>query len=358
MDCQLPPFTVHKCLSVLALGDDLPYNIVDYGIDKLWLQYGAGEGVTIGVADTGYPSSHIGPGGDLEGVFLGAKDFTGEGDNNDTHGHSTHVCGTIFASPNNGRGIGGGAWKAKGYTARCLGRNGNGSDKSVADSIRYLADMGCDLINCSLGSAEPSQLIKAACSYAISKESLPIVAAGNEGPNTVGFPAQFDAFTLAVGAIDRSRRLAGFSSTGPSVDIVGPGVQIRSCYLNGQYAELSGTSMATPWITAVVAIRLGYERKMSQGKPVTLERIKQLLRETVDDLGKLGADPQFGMGVPRVGEFVSRGVVILPPIVVPPVPPIIPVPDPVVPPPQVITIPRGVEVPVTIAGHHGRLILD
>jgi subtilisin family serine protease len=309
MDFQLPPFIVHRRLTAQAIGEELPYSIVDYGLDQIWDETGAGEGVRVGIADTGYPEFHATK-GDLVGVGVDAKDFTRSRSGPlDISGHSTHVSGIIAAQFQNGRGIAGAAHKCKMYWAKVLGDNGSGSDQGVSNGIIWLVDQGCHLINCSLGSSFPSEKIREACQYAKSKGSIVFAAAGNSGGgrDTVGYPAHFDELTEAVGAIDVDQLLAVFSSTGLSVDVVGPGVRIPSTYLE-DYAELSGTSMATPWITGVCANRLSNELRNGGIVTKTLGDLTALLKLTINDLGKAGRDPEYGMGVPNVREFVRAGL--------------------------------------------------
>src|SRR5690606_14288352 len=96
---------------------------------------------------------------------------------------------------------------------------------------------------------------------------LVICAAGNNGADdSVGYPGS-DSRTVAVGAIDKNNNLAPFSSRGPEVDVVAYGVNILSCYINGGYGEMSGTSMACPNAAAIMANRLSYE--WARGLPAT-----------------------------------------------------------------------------------------
>jgi len=151
----------------------------------------------------------------------------------------------------------------------------------------------------SLGSPEPDEEIHQALLLAISKGVFVITAAGNEGPelDTVGYPAGFPEM-VAVGSIDRTKKLSSFSSRGRQVDIVAPGDQITSCYPPRSYAVLSGTSMATPFVSGVVALMLAKHRKLGGKTPIQTQQdmIEQLCR-SADDAGKAGFDPLYGCGI-------------------------------------------------------------
>jgi subtilisin family serine protease len=151
----------------------------------------------------------------------------------------------------------------------------------------------------SLGSPEPDEEIHQALLIAISKGIFVITAAGNEGPDldTVGYPAGFPEM-VAVGSIDRRKRLSQFSSRGRQVDVVAPGDEITSCYPPRSYATLSGTSMATPFISGVVALALAKHRKIGGKTPLrTQQDLIEHLCRTSADAGLAGFDPLYGCGI-------------------------------------------------------------
>ncbi|MEZ5358318.1 MAG: S8 family serine peptidase [Candidatus Zixiibacteriota bacterium] len=141
-----------------------------------------------------------------------------------------------------------------------------------------------------------------------------IFAAGNEGPepSTIRNPADRASSPLnamSIGAVDPSTLIvADFSSRGPSIcngaikpEVVAPGVQIFSSYKDGGYKLMSGTSMAAPFISGLVAL-------MRQYNPdATVEQIKNALISAAADLGPTGEDNAYGHGIvdaSRVLEFL------------------------------------------------------
>ena len=187
-------------------------------------------------------------------------------DNNplDYDGHGTHTAGILGATGNNSVGVSGVAWKTSIMAVKIFDDQGNAaSDARIAAAIRYSADNGARVSNNSWGGTAYSQSIYNAISYAGSKGQVFVAAAGNDGQNSDSsyyrnYPADFDlANIISVGASDSSGSLAYYSNYGKSnVDVVAPGSSILSTYLNGTYERLSGTSMATPFVSGTVALML------------------------------------------------------------------------------------------------------
>ena len=288
---RLPPFKVDKIM--LATAETIDWGLKLLGVPPLWKET-QGEGIKVGVLDTGIALEHP----DLRPAILEARDFTrSPSAAYDAQGHGTHVSG-IIAARRNAHGIVGVAPAAKIIMAKVLNDEGSGTSQDIVAGIRWATESGADILSMSLGSSEPDEEIHQALLLAISKGIFVITAAGNEGPDldTVGYPAGFPEM-VAVGSIDRRKRLSQFSSRGRQVDVVAPGDEITSCYPPRGYAVLSGTSMATPFVS-VVALALAKHRKMGGKTPLrTQQDLIQHLCRTSADAGPAGFDPLYGCGI-------------------------------------------------------------
>ena len=220
--------------------------VVSWGIDRVfgdetypfatWAE-SEGSGIGVAVLDTGISIAHP----DLE--VVGGRRFytitTGrpqnrlrEDDNyDDVNGHGTHVAGTI-ASLDNDLGVVGVAPLVELYAVRVLDDTGSGTITTVVAGIEWAVNNGIPVLNMSLGSSTYSQTLKDACDNAYAAGHLVVSSAGNEGNedgtgDTVGYPAKYDS-VIAVAASNINDQRASFSSTGPTVELIAPGVDVLS----------------------------------------------------------------------------------------------------------------------------------
>lgn len=206
------------------------------------------------------------------GIDLGHPDLNvdanrsvafGQSTPDDEHGHGTHCAGTIAAIDNE-IGVIGVAAGATVIAVRILDYRGYGLSSDCIAGVDHVAANGSpgDVANMSVGYPNESALDQAVVNAAASGIFF-AVAAGNDGMSIYDAiqvsPGRANGTNLwTVSAMDINDDFAYFSNYGyPTVDICGPGVDVYSCYLDGTYATMSGTSMATPHVAGVLLVTEG-----------------------------------------------------------------------------------------------------
>ena len=249
----------------------LDQSVPQIGAPEAWAAGYTGAGTTVAVLDTGIDATHP----DLSDAIAGAKNFTDSDSDDDRFGHGTHVASIITGSGAKYKGV---APDAKLLNGKVLNDYGSGTESWIIAGMEWAADSGADVINMSLGSSVPTDgndpMAQAVNRITAETGALFVIAAGNSGPGNekIGSPGSADA-ALTVGAVDKSDRLADFSSRGPRLndgaikpEITAPGVNIVAAKAkNGVigtpvedgYVSLSGTSMATPHVAGAAAILAG-----------------------------------------------------------------------------------------------------
>ncbi len=264
----------------------------------------AAGGVKIGIIDTGIDQSHA----DLSGktVDCGAA-FGGavmSGSCADDNMHGTHVAGTIAAKANNATGVAGVAFNSTLSICKALyTAAGTGLTSDVANCINWTHTRGAKVISMSLGGGDSATLKNAvanAWKSGAATGSVLVAAAGNDGDSTLNYPAAYPE-VVSVAATDHNDARASFSNANADVEIAAPGVNVLSTIPGGLYAELSGTSMATPHVSGVAGV-------LRQLFPAdTAAGIRSRLTSTVDDLGPAGRDPSFGFGRANLCKAAGGG---------------------------------------------------
>jgi len=210
-----------------------------------------GAGVKVAVIDTGIDYTHPELSGKVDGGYSAITKTSNPADYRDDQGHGTHVAGTI-AAKKDGKGVVGVAPQARLYAVKVLDADGSGNLSDVIEGIVWAAVNKMDVANMSLGAPIDSEAMKRAVRFARGSGVVIIAAAGNSG-GSVGFPGAYED-VLAVAASDSKDKLAQFSSRGPEVDLIAPGVDVLSARLGGGFASYSGTSMAAPHVAGLAAI--------------------------------------------------------------------------------------------------------
>ncbi|KAJ3103220.1 serine protease, partial [Phlyctochytrium bullatum] len=208
----------------------------------------AGEGVDAYIVDTGVFVKHK----DFAGRASVGKSFSTDNHDRDGNGHGTHVAGTVGGITY------GVAKKVNLIAVKVLNSQGSGTNSDVIAGIEYAGTEAKrtgkkSVGNMSLGGSASSAL-DAAVRAAIENGVMFAVAAGNSAGDACKLSPARVKEALTVAASDIKDKLASFSERGPCVDIIAPGVDITSSWNNGKENTISGTSMATPHATGVLAL--------------------------------------------------------------------------------------------------------
>jgi subtilisin family serine protease len=227
--------------------------------------------VRVAVIDTGIDTRHPDLAGKVDGGYNAITDSEAPDSYIDDNGHGTHVSGTIAAI--RGGKVVGVAPKARLYAVKVLDADGSGNLSDVIKGIIWCANNGIQVANMSLGSPEPSDTMEQALRYAEARNVIVVAAAGNSG-GAVGYPGAYPE-TIAVSASDWNDQIAYFSSRGPEVKFIAPGVNVVSTFMGGDYLSLSGTSMATPHVTGLAALAVSQGYRGLEGPDGVLAALKR-----------------------------------------------------------------------------------
>lgn len=249
--------------------------------------------IIIGVIDSG-----ISPHPELTGRILpGINIPNGTTVSSDVCNHGTHVAGIMAATRNNAVGIAGVCGTAK-LLPVVIVNPCSGLESWVADGITWAVDNGADILNMSLQYSVGSDYLRAAVQYAAAR-GIPMVCATGNSNAAVAFPARWPE-TVAVASVTAANVRASTSNYGPEVNIAAPGDSIYSLNSTGGYAFKSGTSMATPHITGIMAL-------MREVNPtMTFAQMREAIDMTARDVGAAGWDIYTGHGVANAHLALQR----------------------------------------------------
>lgn len=270
--------------------------------------------VVIGITDTGTDPTHNdlfnnikrnyndpvdGVDNDLDGYIDNYMGWDVGVDDNDptwqANAHGVHVSGLAAASADNSIGGAGVGFNCKFLPVKIA--DANGALIAAYEGIKYAADHGCDVINCSWGGSGASVFGQNIIDYAtINKNCLVVCAAGNDGLDEDFYPAAFN-YVLSVANTTQTDTKFFNSNYGYFIDVCAPGDNVSSTWPGNLYVSSSGTSMSSPVVSGAAAI------VKKQFPSYTGLQVGQRLKVTCDDI--YPANPSYlnKLGAGRINLF-------------------------------------------------------
>ena len=303
-------------------GREIAENVTRVNAHLVWELGYTGEDVLVALIDTGVRLDHA----DLQGrLWDGGAEYPNHGydfyshDNNpsDTHGHGTHVAGTIVGSGASGTNTGV-APGAKIMALKVFHGEDNLTEPTMwVEAMQFAVEHGADVLNMSLGQPLPDSgvkfMLRQACDNTLAAGVVAAVCAGNSRQIQMLAPVPYNIWSpgdcppphlhedqmvnaggtscvICVGGVDFNDVIGGFSSVGPSTwsdvaqyndypyssgsstniglirpDVCAPGVNIKSLDWNttNGYCLKSGTSMATPCVAGTIALMLSKDHELT-----------------------------------------------------------------------------------------------
>jgi thermitase len=268
----------------------------DIDADEAWDLYTGSVEVAIAIIDTGVDLNHP----DLQAKIIAGHDFVNNDEvPDDDMMHGTACASLAAALSNNAAGVSGVDWQARIMPIKVLDSGGSGSTTNIIAGVNWARTHNAGVISMSLGGGGFSSSFNAAITAAHNAGVVVVSAAGNDDSSTISYPAAY-ANSMAIGALSPCNQRKSPSSCdgetwwgsnyGTGLDVMAPGVLLRSATINGYISDMNGTSGATPHVAGAAALVKGANPSLSAAE------IWALLNGTADDLGTPGWDAQTGYG--------------------------------------------------------------
>ena len=241
--------------------------------------------VRIGMVDTAISAGHEA----FKGRSIITRDFVDAGLTR-PEAHGTAIAGLFVG---HGEGLEGFAPNAELFAASAFYRrtayDEGATTISLAKSINWLIGENVDVINMSLA-GPPNAILERVLKSAQDKGIMVIAAAGNAGPASPPlYPAAYDG-VIAVTAVDENNQVYRWANQGVHLDFAALGVSVPTVRSTGGFGMETGTSIATAYVTTLLA-----REKVEFGHD--LHHAVEALRRIALDLGETGRDPVYGYGL-------------------------------------------------------------
>lgn len=281
----------------------VPYAVWLTGcVQTMWSNHYDGTGVVVAVIDDGVDRNHDSLRSCMDGRVKVIREVDLSVAKQPTKEHGTLVAGLIAGYAQDGyKGV---APNAQIISYNVFEPNGNASSQILANAINLAVSQGCHIINLSLGSQSPSTVVLNAIDRAYSSGILVLASSGNEGVDTINYPAYYSP-VVSVGSLqynltDASFIASDFTSTNNQVDISAVGSDVVVCLPNNAYGLASGTSFSCPITSGCAALlrsRYLEQRRLPNNTRINVQKQRLWLQANSVDLFARGVDDASGCGL-------------------------------------------------------------
>jgi subtilisin family serine protease len=273
------------------------WHLPKVGCPEAWDTTVGSANIVIAILDSGVEGTHP----DLADKLVpGWNFYDNNADTSDFYGHGTGVAGVASASGNNAAGVASVAWGCSIMPLRVSNPSGCATWSTLASAITWAADHGARVANASFGYSDSTSVTSAA-QYLASRGGVLTFSAGNEATFS---SAADNPYVLTISASDQSDAIASWSNTGNNIDLAAPGVSVTTTTPGGTYGAGSGTSFSAPVVAGVAAL------VMSANPSLTAAQVQDVLKQSADDLGPPGWDPQYGWGRVNAARAVAMAATV------------------------------------------------
>lgn len=249
-----------------------------------------GQGVTVAVIDSGV-NEHIALQGDIANIELTALP-----EGSEQLGHGTAVASIISGDHRLAPGV---APASEIVSIRVTDETGSSNSFTLAEGIMQAADAGAEVINISMGSYGDSSMVADAVAYAQDQGAVIVASSGNEGLDTMAYPAAYDG-VISVGAVEQAGNHLDFSNSSENLNITAPGFEVNAAWGDEQLTAFSGTSASAPFVSGAIAAT------MSEFPGISAQQAADLVMQYSNDAGYPGSDPQYGGGTLDIGRIMDH----------------------------------------------------